>query len=73
MDHSELVSISEASRRLGISRMTIRRRIDEGRLPEYRSDLNAREHLVRIADVERLREPVLIKPERTRASDRVRA
>ena len=57
MDESEFWTLTEAARRLGISRWTLYRRIDEGALTAYQSPANRRVKLVRRSDVERLLTP----------------
>jgi excisionase family DNA binding protein len=55
----DLVPVSEAAQRLGVSRVTLRRRIAQWGVPCYRSALDTRLRLIREADIERLFKPVL--------------
>jgi len=56
------VTMSEASRRVGSSRNSIRRRVNRGEIPVFADPLDDRRRLVRVADVDRLREPRPIRP-----------
>jgi excisionase family DNA binding protein len=58
MAPDQFVSQSEAARRLGISRITLRRRLRERGIVTYRSQVDFRPVLIRKADVERLAQPV---------------
>ena len=62
MNTTELVTMHEAAQRLGIARLTLRRRIAERRLPTFRSDLDKRVHLMRVADVQALATPIAAQP-----------
>ncbi len=54
---NEYLNLVEATRYLGISRMTLYKLIREGRLPTYKSELNRAVRLVKRADLDRLRQP----------------
>ncbi len=53
----EYLNLVEATRYLGVSRMTLYKLIREGKLPTYRSELNRAVRLVKRADLDRLRLP----------------
>lgn len=55
----EYVTLTEAAKRLGVSRWTLYRRIDELGIPVYDSPVNRRVKLVKRSDVEGLLTPVL--------------
>lgn len=55
---NDVVNLSEASRRTGIHRATLRRAIARGALQLYRCEADTRAKLVRLADVEALKMPV---------------
>jgi excisionase family DNA binding protein len=59
MSDSEFVTVQEAARILGMGRATFWRRLREGVMPVYRSERDRRVRLVKRADVERMRQPVL--------------
>jgi excisionase family DNA binding protein len=52
MDEREFVTLTEAARRLGISRWTLYRRIDEGALTVYESPADRRAKFVKRSEVE---------------------
>jgi len=54
---NELVTLSQAQERLGVSRFKITQLVKEGKLPVFQSELDRREKLVRIRDLERLTQP----------------
>jgi excisionase family DNA binding protein len=56
---SEYLTMQEATRLLGIGRMTLWRRVREGVIPVYRSERDRRARLVRRSDVERLLTPAI--------------
>jgi len=56
---TDLISQSEAARIAGVNRATIHRRIAEGVIPVYRSDLDRKTRYIRRSDLERL---MTIKP-----------
>ena len=58
MSTGELVPMLEAVRRLGISRLTLQRRIAERDIPVYRSALDKQLHLLREADIQSLTIPI---------------
>lgn len=67
MDESDYLTLTEAARRLGVSRWTLYRRIDEGALPVFLSPKNRRVKLVKRSDVDALRvvesaAPVAVRP-----------
>ncbi|MGI8967717.1 MAG: helix-turn-helix domain-containing protein [Chloroflexota bacterium] len=53
---SETVTMREAARRLGVSNTKIWRLVKEGALSAQKNPLDGRERLVRLADLERLKE-----------------
>ena len=53
----EYLNLVEAARYLGVSRMTLYKLIREEKLPTFRSELNRAVRLVRIEDLQRLRQP----------------
>jgi len=59
---SEFLTMQEATRLLGIGRMTLWRRVRDGVLPVYCSERDRRARLVKRADVERLFTPVPVTP-----------
>ena len=59
---SEYLTMQEATRLLGIGRMTLWRRVRDGVLPVYRSERDRRARLVRRSDVERLLVPTIAAP-----------
>jgi excisionase family DNA binding protein len=63
MDESGYLTLTEAARRLGVSRWTLYRRIDEGALTVYRSDRDRRVRLVKRSDVEALAVPEIVSPQ----------
>jgi excisionase family DNA binding protein len=52
MDEREFLTLTDAARRLGVSRWTLYRRIDEGALTVYESPANRRAKFVKRSDVE---------------------
>jgi len=54
---NELVTLSQAQERLGVSRFKITQLVKEGKLPVFQSELDRREKLVRVSDLERLTQP----------------
>jgi excisionase family DNA binding protein len=63
MDEVGYLTLTEAARRLGVSRWTLYRRIDDGALSVYRSDRDRRVKLVKRADVEALATPQIASRE----------
>ena len=55
--NDELVSLSDAARRLNTSRITVGRIVRRGNLATFESPLNRRKTLVHTSDVEALRQP----------------
>jgi hypothetical protein len=53
----EYLTLSEAAKRAGSSRIALRRRVVRGELEVFADPLDYRKKLVRAADIERLREP----------------
>lgn len=49
-----LLPVEEAGRQLGVPYRTMRRRIEDGTLPTYRSDRDRRKKFVMVDDVARL-------------------
>jgi excisionase family DNA binding protein len=62
MDKPDYLTLTEAARRLGTSRWSLYRRVDEGALTVYQSPANRRVKLVKRTDVERLLTPVPATP-----------
>ena len=58
---AELVTLSEAQERLGVSRFKLTQLVKEGALPVFQSALDRREKLVRVSDLERLAQPRAIE------------
>ncbi len=54
---SEMVSVGEAAKRVGISTATLRRRVAAGELTLYANALNRRERYVRLEDLTKYAEP----------------
>jgi len=50
----ELVTLGEAQTRLGVSRFKMTQLVKEGKLEVFRSELDRREKLVRVSDLEQL-------------------
>lgn len=57
----EYLNLVEATRYLGVSRMTLYKLIREGKLPTFQSELNRAVRLVRRADLDELRQPRPVK------------
>ena len=57
MDSQDLVSSREAAKRLGVSPVTLRRRVNRGELATYVDPLDDRRKLLRVQDLEALRQP----------------
>ena len=66
MGTNEFVDVEEAAQLLGVTRFTISRLIRAGELTTFVSPLNRRKKLLRREDVEALRQPVPLDPERTK-------
>jgi transposase len=64
----DLVTCREAARRLGVSAPTLRKRIRRGDLATFVNPLNDRTKLVRVDDLETLRQPQPARPKETAAS-----
>lgn len=60
---NEFMTINEAADRLGVTRITIWRRIKDGDLEAFQSQSDRRERLVRRAAVEALLRPTPIRQE----------
>jgi len=60
----DYLNLVEATRYLGVSRMTVYKLIREGKLPTFQSEVNRAVRLVRRSDLDRLRKP---RPVRTPA------
>jgi excisionase family DNA binding protein len=60
----EYLPLTRAARAVGISRPTVTRLVKAGKLPVYESQLNRRLKLLRIADLEALQAPRLVRPQR---------
>jgi excisionase family DNA binding protein len=57
----EYLNLVEATRYLGVSRMTVYKLIHEGKLATFQSEINRAVRLVRRSDLDRLRKPRAIK------------
>jgi excisionase family DNA binding protein len=68
--NSEFLTMQEATRLLGMGRMTLWRRVRDGVLPVYRSERDRRVRLVKRADVERLLTPTIEPPAGQSKGDR---
>src|SRR5688572_2096710 len=60
---SPYLSMTEAARRIGTSRIVLRRRVNREGISVFTDPLDDRRRLVRVADVDRLRQPQPIRPE----------
>jgi excisionase family DNA binding protein len=58
-----LVTCGEAARRLGVSPPTLRKRIRRGELEVFEDPLNDRKRLIRVTDLEPLRQPRPVRRE----------
>jgi len=56
-DRAELLTLGEAQDRFGVSRFKLAQLIKSGRLSVYQSELDRREKLVRVSDLDRLAQP----------------
>jgi len=56
-DRPELITVSEARERLGVSRVTMARLLREGRFTVYVNPLDRREKLIDVAELEEARRP----------------
>jgi len=56
-DQDDYLTLSEAAEYLGISRVTVWRRIREGQLATYQASTSRREKLVRRQDLDQLKRP----------------
>ncbi len=63
----EYMTIKEAAEALGVSRVTIYRRVRDGELEAYQSRADRRERLVRRADIEELMRPETLGSKRLAA------
>ncbi len=61
-DDVEYLTMSEAARLIGRSRISLRRSVDREAIPVFEDPLDRRCRLVRVADVDRLRERRPIRP-----------
>ena len=57
MDSQDLVGSREAAKRLGVSPVTLRRRVNRGELEVFTDPLDDRRKLLRVQDLEILRQP----------------
>jgi excisionase family DNA binding protein len=55
---TEFVSVSEAAERTGINPHTLDRRLSRGEIEVYRDNRDRRRRLIRVADLDRLAQPV---------------
>lgn len=61
MVEPEMITVSEAAKRLGVSRVTMSRLVREGRFKVYANPLDRRERLVDWHEVEAAGRPQLLK------------
>ncbi len=62
-DDVEYLTMSEAARLIGRSRISLRRSVDREAIPVFEDPLDSRKRLVRAVDVDRLRQPRPIRHE----------
>lgn len=62
----DYLTIAEAAQYLGISRVTVWRRVRDGTLPTYQASASKREKLVKRRDLDTLRRPRRVSPTRYR-------
>lgn len=62
MAAEEYMTLTEAQEMLGISRFKMAQLVREGRVTLYQNELDRREKLVRVADLEPLRQPRRLEP-----------
>ncbi len=62
METEEFVTLTEAQDRLGISRFKMTQLVRDGRVALYLNELDRREKLVRVADIDALRAPRRLEP-----------
>jgi excisionase family DNA binding protein len=62
------VTITEATRIMGVSRWTVYRLIADGKLPAYTSSMNRRVKLVKRSDLDVLMQPQPIEPKEGKAA-----
>jgi hypothetical protein len=65
MAEQELIPMLEAARRLGVSKLTMRRLVKEHNLQQYANPLDKREKLLDAGEVEKLRRPrpLVVEPQ----------
>lgn len=56
-NRDEFLTLGEAQDRLGVSRFKITQLVKEGKLTVYRSDLDRREKLVKVSELDALTKP----------------
>lgn len=61
MDEDDLITLTEARQRLGISKVTMARLIKEGRFNVYENLLDKREKLVSSAEVDQFHERRIVR------------
>jgi len=64
---TDLIRVSEAAKIAGVAPITIRRRIAEGQLAQYRRGTNRRNALVSRGELEKLMVPQLLEDRRSPA------
>jgi excisionase family DNA binding protein len=62
--HVGMIRFNDAARRLGVTRPTLRKKVEAFGMPTFRSAIDGRARLIREEDIERLLESI---PERTPA------
>ncbi len=69
----EFLPLQRAAAELGVSRLSLSRRVSAGKLPAYRNPLDNREVLIRVDDLERFRvpQPIEIQPRDARDQELV--
>ena len=58
----EFLTLNQAAEELGVSRVTLWRRVQKGQIALYQSDQDQRVRLVKREDIERMKRPVVIDP-----------
>jgi excisionase family DNA binding protein len=56
------ITLTEARRRLGVSKTTMAKKVRQGLLPTYQDPRDGRVRLAKIEDVTRLAEPIPVPP-----------
>ena len=64
----EFLTLNQAAEELGVSRVTLWRRVQKGQITLYQSDQDQRLRLVKREDIERMKRPVVIDPAKKEAA-----